>query len=102
MSKEVALTIQVEEDLHDQFAAAVAVAQERRPASAVMGDLMREYIQRHRPPQISKAEQRLRQEAVDYARASVGLEGFKPDEATEARARLYIEGHISTAEFVNS
>ena len=53
-------------------------------------------------PQISEAERRLRQDAVDYSRASIGLEGFKLDKETEARARLYIDGYISTAEFANS
>jgi hypothetical protein len=52
-------------------------------------------------PAISKEERARRQAAVDTARASVGLEGFKlpPDE--EERARRYVEGEISLSEFVD-
>lgn len=35
-------------------------------------------------------EQRKRQEAVDFARASVGLDGFKPSAAAEALAARFI------------
>lgn len=35
---------------------------------------------------IADEERRKRQEAVNYARASVGLEGFKPSHAAEAHA----------------
>ena len=45
-------------------------------------------------------ERRKRQEAVNYARASVGLEGFKPSEADEKRAARFVAGEIDLAEFV--
>ena len=48
----------------------------------------------------AEAERRKRQEAVNYARASVGLEGFKPSEADEQRATRFIAGEIDLAEFV--
>ena len=50
---------------------------------------------------ITEAERRKRQEAVNYARASVGLEGFKPSEADEQRAARFVAGEIDRAEFVN-
>ena len=49
---------------------------------------------------ISEDERRKRQEAVNYARASVGLEGFKPSEAEEQRAARFVAGEIDLAEFV--
>ncbi len=51
-------------------------------------------------PAISEAERRKRQEAVSYARASVGLEGFKPSQADEEHAARFIAGEIDLAEFV--
>lgn len=49
---------------------------------------------------IADEERRKRQEAVNYARASVGLEGFKPSHAAEAHAARFIAGEIDLAEFV--
>lgn len=49
---------------------------------------------------ITEAERRKRQEAVNYARASVGLEGFKPSEADEQKAARFVSGEIDLAEFV--
>lgn len=50
---------------------------------------------------IMDAERRRRQAAADFARASVGLEGFKPSEEAEARIRRHINGEIELAEAVN-
>lgn len=49
---------------------------------------------------IPEDERRKRQEAVSYARASVGLEGFKPSQADEEHAARFIAGEIDLAEFV--
>ena len=49
---------------------------------------------------ISDAERSRREGAVNYARASVGLEGFSLSEANEAHARRFIAGEISLQEFV--
>ena len=49
---------------------------------------------------ITEAERRKRQEAVNFARASVGLEGFKPSEEAEAQMRRHIAGEIDLTEFV--
>lgn len=50
---------------------------------------------------LSDAERRKRQEAVNFARANVGLEGFKPSEEAEQRAARFIAGEIELADFVN-
>ena len=50
---------------------------------------------------ITEDERRKRQAAADFARASVGLEGFKPSEAGEQRAARFVAGEIDLAEFVN-
>lgn len=52
------------------------------------------------PEPITEAERRRRQQAADFARASVGLEGFKPSEAEEQRAARFVAGEIDLAEFV--
>lgn len=47
------------------------------------------------------SERRRRSEAVNFARASIGLEGFKPSEEEEARAQRFIDGEIDLDEFVH-
>ena len=49
---------------------------------------------------ITDAERRRRQEAVNFARASVGLEGFKPSPECEAQAVRFINGEIEIAEVI--
>lgn len=49
---------------------------------------------------ISDTERYRRQSAVNYARASVGLEGFLLSEADEAHAQRFVDGQISLQEFV--
>ena len=49
---------------------------------------------------ISDAERSRREAAVNYARASVGLEGFSLSEANEAHARRFIAAELSLREFV--
>ena len=49
---------------------------------------------------ITEAERRKRQEAANFARASVDLEGFKPSEAVEQQAARFVAGEIDLAEFV--
>ncbi|ARP78590.1 antitoxin VbhA family protein [Bordetella genomosp. 6] len=49
---------------------------------------------------ISDTERSRRQSAVNYARASVGLEGFSLSEADEAHAQRFVDGQISLQEFV--
>ena len=49
---------------------------------------------------ITEAERRKRREAVNFARASVGLEGFKPSPECEAQAVRFINGEIEIAEVI--
>lgn len=51
-------------------------------------------------PAISETERRRRQEACDYARASVGLEGFTLSDDDLAHMRRFVDGEIDLAEFV--
>lgn len=104
MSKEVQMTFRVEPELRSEFADAALL--ENRPAAQVLRELMRAYVQqsRERPgvpanAAISAAERRRREAAVNFARASIGLEGFTPSEAAEAGARQFIRGDIPLADF---
>ncbi|MHB0989810.1 MAG: antitoxin VbhA family protein [Burkholderiales bacterium] len=47
---------------------------------------------------ISNAEQMKRQAAIDFARASVALEGFNLDDQAEALFARYIQGELSREE----
>jgi hypothetical protein len=49
-------------------------------------------------PKISDAERAKRQEAIDYARASVRLEGFALSAEYEALTARYISGEITRKE----
>lgn len=49
---------------------------------------------------ITEAGCRKRQEAVNFARASVGLEGFEPSKVAEEYAARLIAGKIDLADFV--
>ncbi len=51
-------------------------------------------------PTITPAERKAREEAVNYARASVLLEGFELSPADEAHALRFLTGEISLVEFV--
>ena len=45
-------------------------------------------------------ERSRRLQAVNFARASIGLEGFKLSEIDEEQARSYVGGEISLDEFI--
>lgn len=51
---------------------------------------------------ISEEERRARQQAVEYARASVALEGLEQTEASRAHAQRFIEGEIDLDEYLNA
>ena len=52
------------------------------------------------PAPITDAERRKRQEAADFARASLALEGFKISEEVESQTARFIAGEIDLAEFI--
>lgn len=105
MSKEVQMTFRVEPELRSEFADAALL--ENRPAAQVLRELMRAYVNQSRErisgpvnAAISATEKRRREAAVNFARASTGLEGFTPSEAAETGARQFIRGDIQLADFV--
>src|SRR4051794_38648939 len=105
MSKEVQMTIRIEPELRAEFTE--AALQEHRPAAQVLREFMRAYVKEVRERQsapandsISAAERRRRENAVNFARAPIGLEGFKTSQASEAHARRFINGEIELAEYV--
>jgi hypothetical protein len=105
MSKEVQMTFRVEAELRNEFANATAIAD--RPAAQVLRELMRGYIDQSRHPvndmprtEISSADMQRRRDAVNFARASVGLEGYRLSEDAEGKAREFINGTIDLHEFL--
>lgn len=51
-------------------------------------------------PALSAEERRKREDAVRFANASVGLEGFRVTPEAEARAQRFVSGEIDLAEFL--
>ena len=51
-------------------------------------------------PRLSAEERRQREDAVRFANASIGLEGFKVSAEAQARADRFIAGEIDLAEFL--
>jgi hypothetical protein len=107
MSKEVQMTFRIEPELRAEFADAVLL--EDRPAAQVLREFMRAYVIQARErghaaanDAISAAESRRRQAAVNFARASVGLEGFKPHKADEELSRRYVTGEITISDAINA
>lgn len=50
---------------------------------------------------ISEEERSARERAVAYAHTSIGLEGFRPSPKDEERARRFINGELSIAEYAS-
>lgn len=100
------ISFRVEAELHAQFMEIAAMQQ--RPAAQALREFMRAYVNEARDRQhraandyaiISPAESRRRQQAMNYARASVELEGFKLSPAVAAAddelVRRYVTGEIT-------
>lgn len=100
MNKKATMTFRVEHDLRDSFNE--ATERNHIPAAQVLRAFMRDYVRQARnlTPVINSAERKRREEAVNYARASVGLEGFKIGKAEEQHARRFINGEIDMPEFL--
>lgn len=79
MAKEAVFTVKLEADLRDQFVAAAESA--HRPASQVVRELMREFVERQRDDQAYDAFLR---DAVERARQAIRDEGGVSDEEVEA------------------
>ncbi|MDR2000321.1 MAG: antitoxin VbhA family protein [Zoogloeaceae bacterium] len=94
------MTFRVERKLRDHFG--LAVERNHRPAAQVLRELMRSYVDETQVKHglISIEEQRARQAAVDFARGSVALEGYKSTPEDEEHCRRYVVGEIDLAAFV--
>jgi predicted DNA-binding protein len=94
MLKDVQMTFRIEPELRAKFTEAALST--NRPAAQVLREFMRSFVEDagQRPVTISPAERRRRQEAVDFARASVGLEGFVISAEREEASRRFIAGEI--------
>lgn len=79
MSKQAVFTLKIEPDLRDQFMAAAQAS--HRPASQVMRELMREFVQRHGDEQ---AYRDFLQRKVDVARLSMRAGSGLSNEEVEA------------------
>ena len=100
--KDVQMSFRVESNLRTEFIS--AAEQLDRPAAQVLREFMKSFVAQVHDnipanDAISNQERRLREQAVNFARASVGLEGFKQTQTTEERARQFINGEIELAEF---
>jgi hypothetical protein len=93
--KEVQMTFRVESALRASFTQ--AAEREHRPAAQVLRGLMRAYVGQVRavPVQVSATERSSREDAAHFAKASVGLEGFRITEEDEALTQRFIAGEIS-------
>ncbi len=103
MVKQVQMTFRVESELRTRFAEAAGL--EDRAAAQILREFMQTYVSSAKEKALAKSnispdEQRKRQAAVNAARASVGLEGFKLAPDTERIAQRFINGEIDFNEFM--
>jgi predicted transcriptional regulator len=83
--KEAVFTMKLEPELRDEFMAAAQAAD--RPASQVVRELMREFVQRQRDGQ---AYNEFLRRKVEVARASMRAGRGRPNEEVEADAQASI------------
>lgn len=107
MAKDVKITLRVNAELRAAFSAAALL--EGQTAANMLREFMRAYVdqscerfQSGASGPISPAERRRHEEAVNFARASIGLEGLKPSETVEVATCKFINGEISLANFLRS
>lgn len=101
MTKEVQMTFRVEPDLRAEFTQ--ATERDHRPAAQVLREFMRRYVQQDRERVaaqrastvvVDAAERQKREDAANFARGSVGLEGFKVTEEYAVQTQRFINGEI--------
>jgi predicted transcriptional regulator len=81
MPKEAVFTMKLEPELRDEFVAEAAAA--HRPASQIVRELMREFVQRQRD---ARAYDEFLHRKVEIARASMHAGRGRPNEEVEAEA----------------
>jgi predicted Zn-dependent peptidase len=93
----VEMTIHLEAGLYGRFTE--VATKHHRQAEQVIQELVRDFIEKAKP-HISEEERERRREAVDFARASVELEGFKITPEENAHDLRFIDGEISLDEYL--
>lgn len=94
MNKDSTMTFRVEPGLREEFHR-VAESMDR-PAAQLIREFMRVTVERAQAPapRISEAERLRREDALRFAQASVGLEGFEVPEELQAQMQRYVAGEI--------
>ena len=101
MPQETSMTFRLGADLRKQF---MDTAEKMNmPAAQILRILMQSFIQRNQKTSIhiSAAEQEERRKAVEFAYASVALEGYSIVDNEKKHAQRYISGEIDLETFVN-
>jgi predicted transcriptional regulator len=93
----VEMTIHLEAGLHDRFTE--VAAKNNRQAEQVIQELVRDFIDKAKP-RISEEERERRQEAVDFAKANIELEGFTRSYEEEIHAQRFVNGEIGLDEYL--
>ena len=93
MPKEAVFTMKLEPELRDEFVAEAQAA--HRPASQIVRELMREFVQRQRGAR--EYDEFLRRK-VDIARASMRAGRGRPNEEVEAEAAARIAKMLREAD----
>ena len=93
MPKEAVFTMKLEPELRDEFVAEAEAA--HRPASQIVRELMREFVQRQRGAR--EYDEFLRRK-VDIARASMRAGRGRPNEQVEAEAAARIAEMLREAD----
>jgi hypothetical protein len=102
MGKEVTMEFSVEQELQSRF---LAAAQSKAKADQVLREFMSDYIARtqDRPAgAIAHEERERRREAVEFAQASVALEGLPITAVEKAHAQRFINGEIDLDRYVTA
>lgn len=102
MSQETTMTFRLDANLRKQF---MTIAENMdMPAAQILRALMRSFIQRNKRagmPSISAQEKEERKKAVEFAQASVALEGYTIGDNEKYHAQRFISGEIDLETFVN-
>ncbi|GHU37387.1 hypothetical protein AGMMS50256_35270 [Betaproteobacteria bacterium] len=93
----VEMTIHLDAGLHERFTK--VTTNRHQMAEQVIQELVRDFIDKAKVL-ISDDERKQRQEAVEFARASVELEGFRISPEENAHDLRFVNGEISLDEYL--